>query len=326
MPLDRPLGQLLLRPDHVQVPAGARVEGERQAVVAAARDVPVAHVAQPVVHPLPHVRGHPLDRPVRVEQAPADALDVDEPVVGDAEDERRVAAPAVRVVVQVGARLDEETALGQVADDLVGRLDGREPVQPAVVVVEAAGLVDRGQHRQAERAAELEVLAAAARGDVDDARALLERHLVPGDDAMLDAGARRERVERAAVAQPHELGAGGAADEHVVGKPRGEHPLAVLAETVLALRIHGRGDVRRQRPRRRRPDDDRLALAVEEREADEQGRVALLLVDARLASARAARARCRSAGTIRSPGGRRRASRARRRSSGSARCTRCSCR
>ena len=45
---------------------------------------------------------------------------------------------------------------------------------------------------------------------------------------------------------------------------------------------YGRGDVRRQRPGRRRPDDDRLALAVEEREADIERRVALLLVDARL--------------------------------------------
>ena len=101
--------------------------------------------------------------------------------------------------------LDEEAALGEVADDLVGRLDGREAVQPAVVVVEAAGLVDRRQHRQAERAAELEVLGAGAGRDVDDPGALLERDLVPRDDAVLDARAGREVVERALVAQADEL-------------------------------------------------------------------------------------------------------------------------
>jgi hypothetical protein len=40
----RPLLQLLARPDHVQVTAVARVEGEREAEIALARDVPVAHV------------------------------------------------------------------------------------------------------------------------------------------------------------------------------------------------------------------------------------------------------------------------------------------
>ena len=140
--------QLRLRADHVQLPAGAGVERQRQPVVAAARDVPVAHVPQPVVHALAHVGGRPLDGRVRVEERLAELLDRDEPVVGDAEDERRVAAPAVRVAVLVEAGVDEQPALGQVADDLVGRVARRRAVQPAVVVVEAARLVDRRQHRQ----------------------------------------------------------------------------------------------------------------------------------------------------------------------------------
>ena len=109
--------------------------------------------------------------------------------------------------------LDEEAALGELADDLVGGLDRREAVQPAVVVVEAAGLVDRRQHRQAERPAELEVLAAAAGRDVDDAGALLERDLVPRHDAVLDrrARARGRRTARGSAGRraprpdaPHE--------------------------------------------------------------------------------------------------------------------------
>src|SRR5262249_59697766 len=107
------------------------------------------------------------------------------------------------VLVDVGG--DKEARLAEPADDLVGGLDGREPVQPPVVVVEAAGLVDRRQHGQAELAAELEVLAAAAGRDVHDPRAFLERDLVPGDDAVLDRPARPEVVERAAVAETDEL-------------------------------------------------------------------------------------------------------------------------
>ena len=66
-------------------------------------------------------------------------------------------------------------------------------------------LVERRDDRQTERLAQLEVLGAAARRDVDDARPLVLADLVPGDDPMLVAG-RRERspatagsvVERAA--------------------------------------------------------------------------------------------------------------------------------
>ena len=42
-------------------PHVARVERQRQAEVALARDVPVAHVAQPVVHPLAVLRRRPVD-------------------------------------------------------------------------------------------------------------------------------------------------------------------------------------------------------------------------------------------------------------------------
>ena len=142
-PAERALLELGTRADHVQVPARARVERQRQPVVAAPRDVPVAHVAQPVVHALAHVGGRPLDRRVRVEQRLAELVDRDEPVVGEPEDQRRVAAPAERVAVLRGLGAHEQAAVAEVADDLLGRLAGREAVQPAVLGIEAAALVDR---------------------------------------------------------------------------------------------------------------------------------------------------------------------------------------
>ena len=172
--LDRARLELRARADHVQVAARARIERQRQPVIATPRDVPVAHVVQPVVHALAHVLRRPLHFGVRVEHLLAEVAHRDEPVVGDAEDERRVAAPAVRVAVLVQARLDEEAALAEIADDLVGRLDGREPVQPAVVVVEAPGLVDGHEHGQVLALAQLEVLGARTRRDMDDPGALVE--------------------------------------------------------------------------------------------------------------------------------------------------------
>jgi hypothetical protein len=99
---------------------------------------------------------------------------------------------------------------------------------------------------------------------------------------VLDRAAGAQVVERAAVAEPHELLAPHEAVEPLVGIPRDRDPLAVLAQSVLGGGPHGRGDVRRERPRRRRPDDKRFPFAVEQGEAHEERRIGLLLVDARL--------------------------------------------
>ena len=101
------LRQLGLRADDGHVAALARVDGERQAEVAAAGDVPVAHVREPVVHPLPEVVRGPPHAGVRLEEPRAQLVDRDEPVVRDAEDERRVAAPAEGKAVLDLLRRDE---------------------------------------------------------------------------------------------------------------------------------------------------------------------------------------------------------------------------
>ena len=281
-PLGGEVLQLGLRPDDVQVAAGARIEGQRQSVVPPTRDVPVAHVVQPVVHALAHVLGHPRHLGVLLEQRRTDLLDGDEPVVRETKDQRRVAPPTVRVGVRVEPGLDEEAGLAEPADDLVRGLGGRQPVQPAVRVVEAARLVDRRQHRQVVDLRQLEVLAAAARRDVDDARALVHRHVVPRDHPMLDRGARSQVIERAAVAPPDQLTALECLDVRVVGEQLDRDPFSVLAPSVVLVGMHRRGDIRRQRPGRGRPDDDVLTVAVEERKADEERRVGAILVDARL--------------------------------------------
>ena len=277
----RPLEQLGLRPDHVQVPAVARVERQRQSVVAPAGDVPVAHVPEPVVHALAHVGGGPLDVLVRLEQLRAQLVDRDQPVVGDPPDERRVAAPAMWVAMLVQPRIDQKAVLAEPADDLIGRLDRREPMQPAVRVEEPAGFVNRHQHGQVVDHAELEVLLPGAGRDVDDPCSLLERDLVPRDHAMLHLRAGPELVERPRVAPADELLAARPLDESLVGIPGDSDPLPVVTPAVLGVRLDGRGHVRRQRPGRRRPDHERLVGPVEQRQADEEGRVGAILVDAR---------------------------------------------
>ena len=76
----------------------------------------------------------------------------------------------------------------QVGQDLVGRLHRPQPVQPAIVVVEVAGLVHWHQHGEVVDLRQLEVLGPGARDDVDDPSPLIERGVVPCDDPMVVAG------------------------------------------------------------------------------------------------------------------------------------------
>src|SRR5204863_7328545 len=112
-----------------------------------------------------------------------------------------LAASAGRGAVDVPAGVPEYALPTEVLDDDVLDLGRREPRELlAVVGKHPARLVDRREHGQAVDARELEILGAGARRDVDDARALIERNLVPRDHAVLDAVLSRQVVERPAVA------------------------------------------------------------------------------------------------------------------------------
>ena len=190
-PPHRSLFELVARADHGDGPAAAGVDRQRQPEVALARDVPVAHVAEPVVHPLPVLQRRPLDLLVRVQERLPQLVAADEPVVDDAEDERRLAAPADRVPVHDPALGDEQAAVAERFRHARLHLGRGEAGELAVGRGHPPRLVDRREHRQAVHARELEVLGARARRDVDDAGALLERDLVPRDHAVRDVLLRR---------------------------------------------------------------------------------------------------------------------------------------
>src|SRR5207248_3034164 len=101
---------------------------------------------------------------------------------------------------------------------------------------------------------ELEVLGPGARGDVDDPGALVQLHLAPWDDAVHDVLLRRQLVERAFVLEPDELRA---LDDAVELAVLLREPPTAVAQAVVGVRLDRGRDVRRQRPRRRRPDDER---------------------------------------------------------------------
>src|SRR5256714_15583143 len=91
------LAELLLTADDEEVSVRARVERHRQAPVALAADVPVAHVVEPVLHPIACVRrgpAHLLPGPLHL---PPPLVHRDETLLPAAEDDLLPAAPADRI-------------------------------------------------------------------------------------------------------------------------------------------------------------------------------------------------------------------------------------
>ena len=186
--LDGALLEFVAATDDLDSPAGrAVVDRQREPPVALLADHPVVHVAQPVELTLVAEVGDPADLVDDlhdlVAQAGVDLLlgqrlarlvveraHADEPLVDEAEDERRAASPAMRVAVGDGLEPVEAALALEVLDDRVGHIADVRARQVPEAVDEEPGLVERGDDRQPELLPELEVLGAAARGDVDDAR------------------------------------------------------------------------------------------------------------------------------------------------------------
>ena len=116
---------------------------------------------------------------------------------------------------------------------------------------------------------------------MDDAGALVERDLVPRNDPVLDRAARTELVERARVAPADELLTETALDEALVRVAADGDPLAVLAPPVLLVGMDGGGDVRRQCPRRRRPDEERTRGITGDRTREVDRRIGDVFVSLR---------------------------------------------
>src|SRR4029450_6586325 len=139
-PSRRQLLELGTGTNHGYVAAGAPVDGERQPEVAAAGDVPVAHIAEPIVHALAEVRRRPLHGRVRRKQPRPHLVHGNAPVGGHAEDARRVPATADVLAVPAPPARAHAAAPGEIGTDLLGRLRCRESMQPAEAVVEATRL------------------------------------------------------------------------------------------------------------------------------------------------------------------------------------------
>ena len=254
-------------------------------------------IGQPIAEDaVAHMRRHPGDVLVELHHTVAELGHRDVPGRHRLVDQRLVGAPAMRIVVVVGLVAEDDAGFLEVADD---RLVGLEHVEARIgrrLAGEIAGKIHRVDHRQPFLLADIEVVLAEGRRDVDDTGALSHLDEVAGNDAeaALVLLASEEGEERR-IGAPDKLGALHRADIAIafqlrrIGLQRAfrqDQPFAILLHhRVIGVGRHRQAGIGRQRPRGRRPGKQpRLGVAIEQ-EADGQRRVlagAIGIVEPRL--------------------------------------------
>jgi hypothetical protein len=242
---------------------------ERRAPVALARDRPVHVVLQPAAEaPVLDVLRVPRDGLVRRQQALAQLGGADEPGRLGVVEQRRAAAPAVRVGVQQRLRAQQPAVLPQPGDDVrVGVLDPAAGELAHAVVVGAVE-PDRVDDLDPLLLAEPVVVLAEGERGVHDARAVVGGHEVGRQHPVTlrpqvlggDVGKQRRVAGADHVLAVEAVGDLRVLAQHGVQARLGEH-VAVGGADVRELGRDGERGVGEQRPRRRRPGEDAVALA-----------------------------------------------------------------
>ena len=314
------LAQLLARADAHDLAVVGAPDRQRRAPVALARQRPVDVVLEPLAEaPVLDVLGTPVNRLVGGEQLVLDLGRADVPAGLGVVDERRVAAPAVRVGVLVLAGAEEPPGLAQRLDDVGVGLAHVHPRERAGALVEAAVGLDGVVDREPVLRGEPEVVLAEGGPGMHHAGAVLDRDEVAREHRVAALAVVADVREGWLVAQPEERRAGhrlldlGLVAEDALEERLGEdQAIAVVVRRASGsaggegsryssadvgdLGIDGDRRVRHQRPGHRGPGEQRDARVVEQRELDVDGRIDRVLVALRHLVARERGAAARAVG------------------------------
>jgi len=172
--------EFLFVPDDLVMLAGvARPERQRQPPVPLLGDHPVVHVAEPVQLALQPERWNPPNLPGDVHHVMAQFVHADEPLVHQAKDEFRLAAPADRIAVSIVRHVVEKPLVPEGVEDRLPHILDVPARQPAEPVDKHALLIERSDQWQPVLFPQAKVLGATSRRDVHDAGALGLTHGVP---------------------------------------------------------------------------------------------------------------------------------------------------
>ena len=247
------------------VPALAGPDRQRRAPVALAGKSPVDHAVQEVAHAafLDVVR-NPVDAAVKADELVAHGGHADKPALPGVIDQRRIAAPAEGIAVLKGERRKERAPLLQVLQHLRVRILDEHAVKGRAAA-QVAGGVHKLQKGQLPGLADAIVVLAEGGGDVYHARAVGQRNIAVGNDAVALLPLKvYGQVEQRPVFTALQLTAAQGPDDfgllpQYAGNQRRSQNIgfAVLFRIdIVLVRVHAERNVGGQRPGRGRPRED----------------------------------------------------------------------
>ena len=266
--------KLLDRTDRVLMTAAALPDIERRSPIAVAADAPILHMLKPVAEAsLADALGNPVDRVIVRNQLVTHRRHLDEPRLTRIINERRIAAPAMRIAVLENGRLEEQPLLLQILQDQrIGVLD--KDARPVRVLRHFALRINELHERHVVLAAHAIIVLAERRRRMDDARAVGRRDVVVADDEKrlflnFPLGIRIERLIVAVL----QLLALHACEDFALAldavKDRMNKRFREIVDRIADAQLHiihlgidAEAEIRRQRPRRRRPCEKVRVLAL----------------------------------------------------------------
>ena len=273
--------QLRARPnaDHVRGVVVVDPDGDAAAPEAVARNVPITRLAEPVAKALfANVVRRPVDGGVVPFEPLVEILDADIPRIDGAVDERRVGAVAIGVGVRDRRLVDELATPLQILDDVLVAVLAEASLVVGDLVRERARGVERIDERgHAGLTANAEVVLAVSGRDVDEARAVVRRHVIVVENAERALGGFVGVVgEDRLVARPLERVALERGDDFELlrllengGETRLRHHVnrarvvrQVADGHIVNRRARANHQILRQRPRRGRPDEKVNGCAI----------------------------------------------------------------
>src|SRR5688572_3673577 len=181
----------------------AEPDRQRRTPVSIARERPIDVVGEPFAEALlPRLLGVPVDASVPREHAIAVCGRAHEPRLAGVVEQRRTAAPAVRIRMLDRARLPQRPATTKLLDDQRVCLLHELATDHGKTLGKLAARIDRLKEGQTMPTASGVVVGAKGWRHVHDAAPVLRRHERLGDDDFVLSLDERHPIERTAIAEP----------------------------------------------------------------------------------------------------------------------------
>ena len=181
------------------------VERKRKPIKTTARNIPIAHIIQPVNHTFFRVFWLKLHIFNRFKRQRTDFVHFNKPARNQLVNDVSLTAPAVNIAMFIFVRIEKLAVIFKALNNDIHNIGGLFPSQKAGVVKHHTLLVDWADFREVQCFSKFKVLHTAPRRDMHNARPFRAVHHIPRHNFMLKL-LLFKFWETGFIGQPHKFG------------------------------------------------------------------------------------------------------------------------